>query len=64
MGLMNKLKTSGGLIAFRRKILGFKFKKLAALVVEFIAHAVLIEPGTGFFHGVAGFDAEKVQRFA
>jgi len=25
---------------------------------------VLVEPGAGFFHGVAGFDAEKVQRFA
>jgi hypothetical protein len=34
------------------------------VVVELIAHAVLIEPGARFFHGVARFDAEKVQRFA
>jgi hypothetical protein len=25
---------------------------------------VFIEPGARLFHGVAGFDAEKVQRFA
>lgn len=34
------------------------------VVVELIAHAVLIEPSARLFHGVAGFDAEKVQRFA
>jgi hypothetical protein len=34
------------------------------VVVKLIAHSVLIEPGARFFHGVAGFDAEKVQRFA
>jgi len=34
------------------------------VIVELIVDAVLIEPGARFFHGVAGFDAEKVQRFA
>jgi hypothetical protein len=34
------------------------------VIVKVIAHRVLIEPGTGFFHRIAGFDAEKVQRFA
>jgi hypothetical protein len=32
--------------------------------MEVIADGVFIEPGARLFHGVAGFDAEKVQRFA
>ncbi|CAI8743751.1 hypothetical protein EMIT051CA3_10441 [Pseudomonas chlororaphis] len=34
------------------------------VVMEVIADSVFIEPGARLFHGVAGFDAEKVQRFA
>ena len=35
-----------------------------SLVLKLILDSVLIEPGARLFHGVAGFDAEKVQRFA
>jgi hypothetical protein len=31
--------------------------------MEVIADSVFIKPGARLFHGVAGFDAEKVQRF-
>jgi hypothetical protein len=34
------------------------------VVMELILDSVFIEPGARLFHGVAGFDAEKVQRFA
>ena len=34
------------------------------VIMEVIADSVFIEPGARLFHGVAGFDAEKVQRFA
>ncbi|MOA55529.1 hypothetical protein D3C78_1793400 [compost metagenome] len=30
------------------------------VIVKVIAHRVLIEPGTRFFHRIAGFDAEKL----
>jgi hypothetical protein len=33
------------------------------VIMEVIADSVFIEPGARLFHGVAGFDAEKVQRF-
>jgi hypothetical protein len=34
------------------------------VIMKVIADSVFIEPGARLFHGVAGFDAEKVQRFA
>jgi hypothetical protein len=35
----------------------------AFVIVKVVADSVLIKPGARLFHGVAGFDAEKVQRF-
>jgi hypothetical protein len=33
------------------------------VVMEVVADSVFIEPSARLLHGVAGFDAEKVQRF-
>jgi hypothetical protein len=33
------------------------------VIVKVVTDSVFIEPGARLLHGVAGFDAEKVQRF-
>ena len=42
----------------------FTVDAAAFVIVEVVAHCMFIQPGASLFHGVAGFDAEKVQRLA